>query len=93
VRGFFREWRIALRVSAANFSGRAQFRGDFFTALEMGVAWQASVFVFAAVLLFAVAVARVHLAWSPGNVLYLAAAVIGGALIEGAVQTLVSIVT
>jgi ABC-2 type transport system permease protein len=48
---------------------------------------------FAAAALFAFAVARLHLVWTPGKVLYLAAAVLGGALLEGGVQTLVSILT
>jgi len=48
---------------------------------------------FSAVLLFALALTRLHLAWTPGKALYLAAAVIGGALLEGGVQTLVSILT
>jgi len=173
VRAFLRAWRVVLRVSAANFWGRAQYRGDFVTALAMGLAWQTSVFVFAAVLLtrfpglggwtsggvllivavrllahgiyvlvfnsllmtvyitqqglldvylvrpmpvyrqvllyqfplnalgdffaavllFAFAVARLRPDWAAWQVLYLVAAVIGGMLLEGAVQTLVSILT
>jgi ABC-2 type transport system permease protein len=173
VREFARAWRVTLRISAANFRGKMQYRGDFVTALAMGLAWQTSVFVFAAVLLtrfpglggwtsgdvlllvairqlahgvtvtvfnslllmpyitqqglldaylvrplpvyrqvllyqfplnalgdcfsavllFAFAVSRAHLDWTPGKVLYLAAAVAGGALLEGGVQTLVSILT
>ncbi|MGH3248086.1 MAG: ABC transporter permease [Trebonia sp.] len=169
-RGFLGEWRTALRISAISFRARTQYRGDFITALAMGLAWQTSIFVFAtvlltrfpglggwtsggvllivairmlshggmvlvfnslvmipyifqqgvldgylvrpmpvyrqvllytfplnalgdscsAVLLFAFAVARVHLAWTPAMALYLVAAVIGGALLEAAVQTLVS---
>jgi ABC-2 type transport system permease protein len=170
---FARAWRVVLRVSAANFRGRMQYRGDFVTALAMGLAWQTSVFVFAAVLLtrfpglggwtsddvlllvairqlahgvvvtvfnsllmmpyitqqglldvylirpmpvyrqvllyqfplnamgdcfsavliFGYALARLHLAWTPGKALFLVAAVLGGALLEGGVQTLVSILT
>ena len=170
---FTRAWRVVLRVTAANFRGRAQYPGDFALALAMGLAWQTSVFVFAtvlltrfpglggwtsadvlllvairllshgvvvtvfnslilmpyitqqglldvylvrpmpvyrqvllyqfplnamgdcfsAILLFAFALTRLHLAWTPGKALFLAAAVIGGALLEGGVQTLVSILT
>ncbi len=46
---------------------------------------------FSALLLFGFAIARVHLAWTPLMVLYLVAAVIGGVLLEGAIQTFVSI--
>jgi ABC-2 type transport system permease protein len=46
---------------------------------------------FSALLLFAFAITRVHLAWTPLMVLYLAAAVVGGMLLEAAVQTFVSI--
>src|SRR3984957_18002701 len=48
---------------------------------------------FAAIALFAVAVTRLHLHWTPAEVAYLVAAVIGGALLEGAVLTVVSILT
>src|SRR5260370_39945633 len=51
VRGFFAAWRLGLRISAANFGGRLQYRGDFLTALAMGLAWQTSVFVFVSVIL------------------------------------------
>ena len=171
VRGFLGEWRTALRITAISFRARTQYRGDFITALAMGLAWQTSVFVFAtviltrfpglggwtsggvllivairmlshggmvlvfnslimipyivqqgaldgylirpmpvyrqillytfplnalgdsfsALLLFAFAIARVHLAWTPLMALYLVAAVIGGVLLEAAIQTLVSI--
>jgi ABC-2 type transport system permease protein len=47
----------------------------------------------AALALFAVAVTRLHLHWTPASVAYLVAAVIGGALLEGAVLTVVSILT
>lgn len=170
-RGFLGEWRTALRITAISFRARTQYRGDFVTALAMGLAWQTSVFVFAtvlltrfpglggwtsgavllivairmlshggmvlvfnslimipyiaaqgaldgylirpmpvyrqvllytfplnalgdsfsALLLFAFAITRVHLAWTPLMVLYLIAAVTGGALLEAAIQTLVSI--
>jgi ABC-2 type transport system permease protein len=173
VRRFLAAWRVVLRICRANFSARLQYRGDFLTALAMGLAWQTSVFVFAAVILtrfpglggwssgdvllivsirllahgvvvtvfnsllltpyiaqqglidfylvrpmpvyrqvllyqfplnalgdsfaaivlFAVAVGRLHLTWTPLTVLYLLAAVAGGALLEGAVLTLVSILT
>jgi ABC-2 type transport system permease protein len=173
VRGFFAAWRLVLRITAANFGGRLQYRGDFLTTLAMGLAWQTSVFVFVAVILtrfpslggwpssdvllilairmlahgvvvtvfnsllltpyitqqglvdfylvrpmpvyrqvllyqfplnamadslaalalFAVAVTRLHLHWTPAAVAYLVAAVIGGALLEGAVLTVVSILT
>lgn len=168
---FLGEWRTALRISAVNFRARTQYRGDFITALAMGLAWQTSVLVFAtvlltrfpglggwtsgevllivairllshggmvlvfnslimipyivqqgaldgylvrpmtvyrqvllytfplnalgdsfsALLLFAFAIARVHLHWTPLMVLYLVAAVIGGVLLEAGIQTLVSI--
>ena len=171
VRGFLGEWRTALRITAVSFRARTQYRGDFITALAMGLAWQTSVFVFAtviltrfpglggwtsggvllivairmlshggmvlvfnsllmipyivqqgsldgylirpmpvyrqillytfplnalgdsfsALLLFAFAIARVHLAWTPPMVVYLVAAVIGGVLLEAAIQTFVSI--
>jgi len=45
-----------------------------------------------AVLLFAFALTRVHLHWTPLMALYLIAAVIGGMFLEGAVQTAVSII-
>ena len=173
VRGFFAAWRLVLRITAANFGGRLQYRGDFLTTLAMGLAWQTSVFVFVAVILtrfpglggwsssdillilairmlahgvvvmvfnsllltpyiaqqglvdfylvrpmpvyrqvllyqfplnamadsfaalalFAVAITRLHLHWTPAAIAYLVAAVIGGALLEGAVLTLVSILT
>ena len=173
VRGFFAAWRLVLRITAANFGGRLQYRGDFLTVLAMGLAWQTSVFVFvaviltrfgglggwsssdvllilairllahgvvvtvfnsllltpyiaqqglvdfylvrpmpvyrqvllyqfplnamgdcfAAIVLFAIAVTRLQLNWSPAAVAYLMAAVIGGALLEGAVLTLVSTLT
>jgi ABC-2 type transport system permease protein len=51
VRGFVRERRIALRITAISFRARTQYRGDFVTAIAMGLAWQTSVFVFATVLL------------------------------------------
>src|SRR5579863_2336558 len=165
VRGFFAAWRLVLRITAANFAGRLQYRGDFLTTLAMGLAWQTSVFVFVAVILtrfpglggwpasdillilairmlahgvvvtvfnsllltpyiaqqglvdfylvrpmpvyrqvllyqfplnaladsfaalalFAVAITRLHLHWTPATVAYLVAAVTGGALLEGAV--------
>jgi len=46
---------------------------------------------FSALLLFAFAVTRVHLHWTPLTVLYLIAAVIGGMFLEAAIQTAVSI--
>jgi len=46
---------------------------------------------FSALLLFAFAITRVHLSWTPLMALYLVAAVIGGVLLEAAIQTLVSI--
>lgn len=172
VRGFLREWRTALRITRINFRARLEYRGDFITALAMGLAWQTSVLVFAtvlltrfpglggwtsggvllivairllshggwvlifnplmmmpfivqqgaldgylirpmpvyrqvllytfplnalgdsfsALLLFAFAVARVHLNWTPLMALYLVAAVVGGMFLEAAVQTAVSIV-
>jgi ABC-2 type transport system permease protein len=171
LRGFLGEWRTVLRITAISFRARTQYRGDFVTALAMGLAWQASVFVFAAViltrfpglggwtsggvllivairmlshgafvlvfnslimipylvqqgwldgylirpmpvyrqvllytfplnalgdsfsavLLFALALTRVHLSWTPLMALYLVAAVAGGVLLEAAVQTFVSI--
>jgi len=171
VRGFLREWRVALRITRVNFRARIEERGDFLTALAMGLAWQTSVLVFAtvlltrfpglggwtsggvllivairllshgawvlifnplmmipyivqqgaldgylirpmpvyrqvllyafplnalgdsfsALLLFAFAVTRVHLHWTPLTVLYLIAAVIGGMFLEAAIQTAVSI--
>jgi ABC-2 type transport system permease protein len=170
-RRFLGEWRTALRITAISFRARTQYRGDFITALAMGLAWQTSVFVFAtviltrfpglggwssggvllivairmlshggmvlvfnslimipymvqqgaldaylirpmpvyrqvllytfplnalgdsfsALLLFAFAITRVHLAWTPLMALYLVAAVIGGVLLEAAIQTFVSI--
>jgi ABC-2 type transport system permease protein len=170
-KGFLGEWRTALRITAISFRARTQYRGDFITALAMGLAWQTSVFVFAtviltrfpglggwtsggvllivairmlshggmvlvfnslimipymvqqgaldgylirpmpvyrqvllytfplnalgdsfsALLLFAFAITRVHLAWTPLMALYLVAAVIGGVLLEAAIQTSVSI--
>lgn len=50
-RSFPGGWRTALRITAVNFRGRAQYRGDFITALVYGLSWQTSVFVFATVLL------------------------------------------
>lgn len=50
-RGFLGEWRTALRITAVSFRARTQYRGDFITALAMGLAWQTSIFVFATVLL------------------------------------------
>jgi ABC-2 type transport system permease protein len=171
VRGFLGAWRTALRISAISFRARTQYRGDFITALAMGLAWQTSILVFAtvlltrfpglggwtsggvllivairmlshggmvlvfnslimipyivqqgaldgylirpmpvyrqillytfplnalgdsfsALLLFAFAITRVHLSWTPLMALYLVAAVIGGVLLEAAIQTLVSI--
>ena len=171
VRGFLREWRVALRITRVNFRARIEYRGDFLTALAMGLAWQTSVLVFAtvlltrfpglggwtsggvllivairllshgawvlifnplmmipyivqqgaldgylirpmpvyrqvllyafplnalgdsfsALLLFAFAVTRVHLHWTPLTVLYLIAAVISGMFLEAAIQTAVSI--
>jgi hypothetical protein len=38
VRGFLGEWRTALRITAVNFRARTQYRGDFVTALAMGLA-------------------------------------------------------
>jgi ABC-2 type transport system permease protein len=173
VRAFLAEWRTVLRITVISFRARTQYRGDFITALVMGLAWQTSVFVFATVLLtrfpglggwtsggvllivairmlshggmvlvfnslillpymiqqgaldgylirpmpvyrqvllytfplnalgdsfsalvlFALAIARVHLAWTPLMVAYLAAAVVGGVLLEAAVQTFVAILT
>ena len=170
-RGFLGEWRTALRITAVSFRARAQYRGDFITALAMGLAWQISVLVFAtviltrfpglggwtsggvllivairllshggfvlvfnslimipymvqqgsldgylirpmpvyrqvllymfplnalgdsfsALLLFAFAIVRVHLAWTPPMALYLIAAVIGGVLLEAAIQTIAAI--
>jgi len=171
VRGFLGAWRTALRISAISFRARTQYRGDFITALAMGLAWQTSILVFAtvlltrfpglggwtsggvllivairmlshggmvlvfnslimipymvqqgaldgylirpmpvyrqvllytfplnalgdsfsALLLFAFAITRVHLSWTPLMALYLVAAVTGGVLLEAAIQTLVSI--
>jgi len=51
VRGFLREWRTALRITAISFRARTQYRGDFITALAMGLAWQTSILVFATVIL------------------------------------------
>ncbi len=51
IRAFLAEWRTALRIIAVSFRARTQYRGDFVTALAMGLAWQTSVFVFATVLL------------------------------------------
>jgi ABC-2 type transport system permease protein len=173
VRASLAEWRTVLRITVISFRARTQYRGDFITALVMGLAWQTSVFVFATVLLtrfpglggwtsggvllivairmlshggmvlvfnslillpymiqqgaldgylirpmpvyrqvllytfplnalgdsfsalvlFALAIARVHLAWTPLMVAYLAAAVVGGVLLEAAVQTFVAILT
>jgi ABC-2 type transport system permease protein len=170
-RGFLRDWRVALRITTVNFRARLAYRGDFITALAMGLAWQTSVLVFAtvlltrfpglggwtsggvllivairllshggmvlvfnpliqlpyivqqglldgylirpmpvyrqvllsqfplnalgdsfsALLLFAFAVARVHLHWTPLMALYLVAAVLGGVFTEAAVQTAVSV--
>lgn len=171
VRGFLREWRVALRITRVNFRARIEYRGDFLTALAMGLAWQTSVLVFAtvlltrfpglggwtsggvllivairllshgawvlifnplmmipyivqqgaldgylirpmpvyrqvllyafplnalgdsfsALLLFAFAVTRAHLHWTPLTVLYLVAAVISGMFLEAAIQTAVSV--
>jgi ABC-2 type transport system permease protein len=51
LRGFLGEGRTALRITATSFRARAQYRGDFITALAMGLAWQTSVLVFATVIL------------------------------------------
>jgi viologen exporter family transport system permease protein len=47
--------------------------------------------LFAAILIFGYAMAKVDVDWTPLKALYLAAAVVGGALVEGAVQTLVAV--
>jgi ABC-2 type transport system permease protein len=59
-------WRVAGRITALNFRARMEYRGDFVTALLMGIAWQTSVLVFAGVLL-----ARFHSlgGWTQGGVL------------------------
>lgn len=46
-----RAWHVALRITALNFRARMEYRGDFVTALMVGIAWQTSVLVFAGVLL------------------------------------------
>lgn len=51
LRGFLGEWRTALRITAISFRARTQYRGDFITALAMGLAWQTSVLVFVTVIL------------------------------------------
>jgi ABC-2 type transport system permease protein len=44
-------WRIAWRITKLNFRARLEYRGDFVAAIVVGVLWQASVLVFAGVLL------------------------------------------
>jgi ABC-2 type transport system permease protein len=167
---FIRAWRLACRITGMNFRARLEYRGDFAAALFLGVLWQASVLVFAGVLLtrfpglggwtsggvlliasmrllshgictlafgqlwwmtylvpeglidgylvrplpvyrqvllsefpvngfgdssaavltFVLALTRLHIAWTPGRVGYLVAGVIGGTLVEAALQTVLA---
>jgi ABC-2 type transport system permease protein len=50
-RAFRREWRMALRVTRLNFAAELEYRANFAASVVFGIAWQASVLVFAGVLL------------------------------------------
>jgi ABC-2 type transport system permease protein len=51
LRRFGRAWRVAWKITRLNFRARLEYRGDFVTAIIVGLLWQASVLVFAGVLL------------------------------------------
>jgi ABC-2 type transport system permease protein len=48
---FLAAWRVAWLITRLNFRARLEYRGDFAAAIIVGVLWQASVLVFAGVLL------------------------------------------
>jgi ABC-2 type transport system permease protein len=50
-RAFRRQWRVALRITRLNFAAELEYRANFVTSIVFGIAWQASVLVFAGVLL------------------------------------------
>jgi ABC-2 type transport system permease protein len=44
-------WRVAWRITKLNFRAKLEYRGDFAMAILVGLMWQASILVFAGVLL------------------------------------------
>lgn len=50
-RAFLTAWKLALRIAVVCFRAELEYRADFVTSILFGVAWQASVIVFATVLL------------------------------------------
>jgi ABC-2 family transporter protein len=82
VRGFLGEWRTVLRITGTSFRARTHRQILLYT-FPLNALGDS----FSALLLFAFAITRVHLAWTPPMALYLAAAVVGGMLLEAAVQT------
>lgn len=51
LRGFLHAWRVALRILRLMFRAELEYRGDFLLNVGVGVFWQASIIVFAGVLL------------------------------------------
>jgi ABC-2 type transport system permease protein len=51
MRTFVSAWAVALRIVALNFRAQLEYRADFWLTVALGVAWQASIIVFATVLL------------------------------------------
>jgi ABC-2 type transport system permease protein len=172
-RAFRRAWWVALRITRLNFAAELEYRANFAASVLFGIAWQASVLVFAGVLLtrfpgiggwdsggvlliaairllshgietvafsplwqigervaeglidvylvrplpvyrqvllsrfpvnalgdcagglllFGLAASRLHVAWTPWHLAYLAAAVAGGVLVEAALNTLLAALT
>jgi ABC-2 type transport system permease protein len=50
-RAFLAAWKLALRIAGLCFRAELEYRADFVTSIVFGVAWQASIIVFATVLL------------------------------------------
>lgn len=50
-RAFVAAWRLALRIAGVSLRAELEYRANFVTNIVFGVAWQASVIVFATVLL------------------------------------------
>ena len=50
-RAFLAGWKLALRIAGLSFRAELEYRADFLTSIIFGVAWQASIIVFATVLL------------------------------------------
>ena len=48
---FVASWQLALRIVALNFRAQLEYRAEFLLRIGFGVAWQASIIVFATVLL------------------------------------------